>query len=98
MNGGYDMKVVWIPDHVGVTENEEADTLARLARGRPAVGIHLQKTRYDCYNLVEKYIINEWQVQWDVNPVSLHYHVVQPVVGRKCKFPADENKHMEKTI
>ena len=31
-------------------------------------------------------------------PSHLHYHMVQPVVGRKCKFPANENGHIEKTI
>ena len=81
-----------------VTGNDEADALARLTRASPNVDIHLNKTLSDCYNTIEKFILNEWQIQWDVDPVSLHYHMVQLVVGRKCKFAADENKHVEKCI
>ena len=84
MSGGYDVRVAWVPGHVGVIGNDEADALARLARARPNVVIHLNKTS-DCYNTIENFILNEWQVQWDVDPVRLHYHMVQTVVGRKCK-------------
>ena len=81
-----------------MTGNENSDTRARLARSRPAVDINLNKTLTDCYHTIEKYIINEWQVQYDVDPVSLHYHMVQPVVRRRCKSPADENRYMEKAL
>ena len=87
------MRVAWITGHVRMAGNDEADA---VATSRPAVDIYLNKTITDYYHIIEKYIINEWQVQWDVDPVSLHYHMVQPVVGRKYKFPADENRHIEK--
>ena len=91
------MRIIWVPGHVAVTGNDKADALARLARACLNVDIHLNKTLSDCYNTIKKLILNEWQVQWDVDPVILHYHMVQPVVGRKWKF-SDENKHMEKCI
>ena len=85
MSGGYDVRVACIPGHMEVIGNEDADALARIAESRADVDIQLPKTLRDCYHIIEKHIINEWQIQWDGAPVSLHYHVVQPVVDRKCK-------------
>ena len=43
MSGGYDVRVAGVPGHVGVIGNDEVDALARLAKARPNVDIHLIK-------------------------------------------------------
>ena len=60
---GNDIVFVWAPSHVGIRGNTEADIAANQARADPVAGKHVIFS--DFKPVVNKYIQDEWQSQWD---------------------------------
>ena len=63
----------WIPSQVGITGNEMADTLAKLATDKAHVEMDLPREVHDVYLDIDKYIINTWQEEYNKSKTGAHY-------------------------
>jgi len=57
------VKLCWIPSHVGLAGNEEADKLAKAGTENEHIEDILLPHK-DCYPDIRKAIMNKWQTQW----------------------------------
>jgi len=70
----------WIPSHVGILGNEQADAAAKSALSLPVTRMKLPAT--DVYIRITKLIFDEWGEVWNCcagNKVLLH--AIRPTVG-----------------
>jgi len=75
---GKHVELCWIPSHVGITGNENADAAAKAALCQQITFSKLPAT--DLYPSVSQYCSSEWQVSWD-SCTSNKLHAIIPVVG-----------------
>jgi len=54
----------WLPSHVGISGNEQADKAAKSALNKPILRIPIPYT--DLKPIINKYIHNKWQQTWNV--------------------------------
>jgi len=96
---GVDITIAWIPGHVGVPGNIQADRLCRQALTDN--NIHTLETRqqlFDKINYIDLYIESKWQRLWNSATVGLHYKSIQPTVDRKIKYTFGGGREMETMI
>ena len=74
-----DIVYCWIPSHIGISGNEQADALAKSALHRPEVIFPLPQS--DLRYCVSTYFAGLWQSVWITN-VSNKLLEVQPVIQR----------------
>jgi len=64
---------IWLPSHIGIKENESADSLANLATANCNIDLAVRLELSETYSLVDDYIINKWQKNWDNGNNGSHY-------------------------
>ena len=74
INEGNDIVFVWVPSHVGIRGNTEADIAANQARAGPVTGKHVIFS--DFKPVVNKYVHDEWQSQWDALTENKLYKIL----------------------
>ena len=68
----------WIPSHMGIRGNEDADRAAKKSLALPQSNIKLPYTDFNpCIN---KYIFSKWQLSWN-NAVFNKLHDIEPTLG-----------------
>ena len=67
---GRNIQFCWVPSHVGVIGNEEADRLAGMAARSPAIAEILQIPHKDFYPSIRNSIYENWLSQWSRTPVT----------------------------
>ena len=67
---GKQIKFCWVPSHVDILGNEEADRLARTAASAQTVIERPSVPHKDYYPLIRKNLLNEWQAEWTNTPES----------------------------
>lgn len=75
--------IMWIPSHVGIAGNEQADAIANSARtaDSPMTDIQLHS---DLKNSIKIKAIHDWQIQWDTTNQKLH--AIQTMVDNPMKI------------
>jgi ribonuclease HI len=88
VNSGYVVTLIWVPSHVGIQGNEDADRLAALANngveGADAPSIVLF---FRAVFLNSKEI---WQERWASEPTGSHLRLLYPLVGVNTWFRCDK--------
>ncbi|GFT63627.1 RNase H domain-containing protein [Trichonephila clavipes] len=76
-----DILFCWIPNHVGITGNEQADIVARSATTELPLAVPL----CDMKRVIQHHIDNAWQESWNLQTNKLH--CVKPAIGALHVMP-----------
>ena len=68
----------WLPSHVGISGNEEADKAAKLSLNQQESKLKLPSS--DLKPLINKFINSKWQISWN-NTLHNKLHSVKPSLG-----------------
>ena len=68
----------WIPSHIGVRENERADSAAKSALDLSPKVISIPYT--DLKPIISKFLHTKWQQRWDMN-IQNKLFQIQPTLG-----------------
>src|ERR1043165_6047672 len=74
---------IWIPSHIGIEGDEEADRLAKKALSNPEINITISLEYKDTYTHIDKYILNKWQQQYTHCKEGRFYPDIEPQVSEK---------------
>ena len=78
---GKNVEIVWIPSHCGISGNERADAAAKAAVELDVPpGLHIPF--FDLYAPLKKFLMSDWQQQWDRDPRGAKLRGVKPKLGR----------------
>uniref|UniRef100_A0A3Q3AL86 Reverse transcriptase domain-containing protein n=1 Tax=Kryptolebias marmoratus TaxID=37003 RepID=A0A3Q3AL86_KRYMA len=85
-NYGSEVRLIWIPAHIGVVGNELADRFAKSAAKKPNMELNVKISKKEIKNIVKVYGKDKWQGQWDRGSSARFYYSIQEKVGelRKC--------------
>jgi len=91
-----EIKLIWVPSHIGIAGNEMADRLANQAANKDRVDSHIGFELPEMFGAVDEYCVNKWQAEWSQRP-RCHYRQIKPNVttqSHKAKFA---NRRIEVT-
>lgn len=72
---------VWVPAHVGVEGNEDADILAKQALKSHVVELDVPLSKAEAKSIIKKHMCTTWQEVWDFVDTGRHLHNIQKQVG-----------------
>ncbi|XP_030285229.1 uncharacterized protein LOC115588649 [Sparus aurata] len=82
---GYEVGFLWVPAHMGVKGNEEADEMAKKAVKEERVQIHLQYGAPEYTERINRFLKEKWQKSWEKERKGRAYFIVQQSVSKsKC--------------
>ena len=77
---GTEIKFMWVPAHVGVEGNEQADELAKRALTKEKVDMNIKFSRAEAKGVVWERVNQRWQARWDGEERGRHFYQVQKCV------------------
>ena len=66
-SGGCEIRLLWVPSHVGIEGNERADVAAKVASRSP----HIRPLKVEVGDLkpaINRLVLDEWQSRWEREP------------------------------
>jgi len=92
------IKITWIPGHAGIPGNEEVDKLAKEATTHQTVDLAIPAGINELRERADKYMLSQWQIDYDNSPKGLHYKEIEPKVSLKTSKNLGENRRKECVI
>ena len=89
--------LVWIPSHVGLEENEQADVLAKQGLNTKTRKLKIMLDLNEMKSKIDEYILEAWQQIYNANDTGKHYKNIETLVTTKIKYK-DVNRKKEVTI
>lgn len=71
------VRFLWVPAHVGVGGNEEADTLAKRALKKERVDMHIRISKAEAKGIIWEKANQLWQARWDKEEKGRHFYQVE---------------------
>ena len=84
---GYEVGFMWVPAHMGVEGNEEADEVAKKAVQEERVQFNVQHGSPDYTEIMNRSVKEMWQNSWDCERKGRTYYSVQRMVEKeRCDY------------
>ena len=87
---GKEVTLVWVPAHVGIPGNEQADALAKAATTKDTTECWIPATIKDVKRIIDQNVLQQWQTRWEDK--EKHYKLVEKRVSVKSKFQCASRK------
>ena len=87
---GKEVTLVWVPAHVGIPRNEQADALAKAATTKDTTECWIPATIKDVKRIIDQNVL-QWQTRWK-DKEEKHYKLVEKRVSVKSKFQCASRK------
>ena len=78
--------ICWIPSHIGILGNEMADKLAKKALNLSSVSFNIPLELAEVNSMLLKFIMDNWQLQWDCSSVGRKYYAIVPSTSFGIKY------------
>ena len=88
---GKEVTLVWVPAHVGIPGNEQADALAKAATTKDTTECWILATIKDVKRIIDQNVLQQWQTRWE-DKEEKHYKLVEKRVSVKSKFQSASRK------
>ena len=79
----------WLPSHVGIRGNEDADKCAKSVSDLTEADICIP--HFDFKSCINRYILSKWQTSWDCT-IDNKLHSIKPTVGISNSFSRDNRR------
>ena len=80
----YNVIFCWLPSHIGISGNEQADKAAKAALTQPISPIPLPHTDFKLS--INKYIHSKWQQSWNLQTQNKLYQIY-PIIPAQSTLP-----------
>ena len=71
---GTAVRFLWVPAHVGVGGNEEADVLVKGALKKERVDMHVRISKAEAKGMIWEKANEMWQARWDGEGKGRHFY------------------------
>ena len=85
-NRGSLVSFVWIPSHIGIGGNENADKIAKSALKHKSIDVKVPLSLKCAGKNADQIVLKKWQEMWDKETKGRFYYKIEPEVSFKVKF------------
>ena len=94
-SNGRKCEVHWLPSHIDIEGNDEADRLATASLHHLTIDVDIKPEIRDSYHTIEQKTLELWQTRWNSATVGRHLYNIQPETNRRIKFVDRTNRAKE---